>query len=93
MGWESFDVVRFELEPLLQHRTRTAKPESTLSLLILEVCNVKPTQRILWTGNLLMLTFGPRSRSNVSSLALVSCLSGGYKFASVLRCVGLVFFE
>ena len=30
-------------------------------LLILEVCNVKPTCRILWAGNLLMsdLTFGP----------------------------------
>ena len=28
--------------------------------------------------------------SNDGSLALVSCLSGGYKFASVLRCVGLV---
>ena len=32
----------------------------------------------------------PPSRSNDGSLALVSCLSGGYKFASVLRCVGLV---
>ena len=44
MGWESFDVVRFDLGPLLH-----------------------------------------------GSLALVSCLFGGYKFASVLRCVGLVF--
>ena len=32
----------------------------------------------------------PSSRSNDGSLALVSCLLGGYKFASVLRCVGLV---
>ena len=33
----------------------------TCLLLILEVCNVKPTCRILWAGNLLMsdLTFGP----------------------------------
>ena len=30
------------------------------------------------------------SRSNNGSLALVSCLSVGYKFASVLRCIGLV---
>ena len=63
-------------------------------LLILEVCNVKPTYRISWTGNLLMLsdlTFGPRSRSKDGSVALVSCLSSGYEFASVLRqCVGLV---
>ena len=34
----------------------------------------------------------PPSRSNDGSLALVSCLFGGYKFASVLRCVGLVLF-
>ena len=34
----------------------------------------------------------PSSRSNDGLLALVSCLSGGYKFASVLRCVGLVTF-
>ena len=47
MGWESSDVVSFDLWPL-------------------------------------------NSRSNNGSLALVSCLSGGYKFASVLRCVGLV---
>ena len=33
----------------------------TRLLLILEVCNVNPTCRILWDGNLLMsdLTFGP----------------------------------
>ena len=33
----------------------------TCLLLILEVCNVKPTCRILWAGNILMpdLTFGP----------------------------------
>ena len=33
------------------------------------------------------------SRSNDGSLALVSCLSSGYKFALVLRCVGLVDFS
>ena len=36
------------------------------------------------------LTFGPSFRSNDGSLTLVSCLSGGYKFALVLRCIGLV---
>ena len=35
---------------------------------------------------------GPFSRSNDGSLALVSCLFGGYKFASVLRCIGLVYY-
>ena len=65
----------------------------TYLLLILEVCNVKPTCRISWAGNLLMLldlTFAPPpSRSNDGSLGLVSYFSGGYKFASFLRCVGL----
>ena len=28
MGWESFDVVRFDLGPLLQGRTRIAKSKS-----------------------------------------------------------------
>ena len=28
MGWESFDVVRFDLRPLLQGQTRIAKPKS-----------------------------------------------------------------
>ena len=53
---------------------------------------MKPTCRS-WAGNLLMfsdLTMGPPSRSNDGLLALVSCLFGGYKFPSVLRCVGLV---
>ena len=63
MDWKSSDVVRFDLEPLLQGQTRTAKLKrvKTRLLLILEVCNVKPTCRILWAGNLLMsdLTFGP----------------------------------
>ena len=31
-----------------------------------------------------ILPLAPPSRSNDGSLALVSCLSGGYKFASVL---------
>ena len=30
---------------------------------------------------------------NDGSLALVSCLSGGYKFALILQCVGLVYCE
>ena len=34
MGWESFDVVRLDLEHLLQHQTRTAKSKSACNLLI-----------------------------------------------------------
>ena len=63
MGWESSYVVRFGYEPLLQGQMRTAnfKVLITHLLLILEVCNVKPTCRISWAGNLLMsdFTFGP----------------------------------
>ena len=63
MGWESFDVVRFDLGPLLQGQTRTAKLKVLIThlLLILEVCNEKPTYRISLAGNLLMsdLTLSP----------------------------------
>ena len=47
MGWESFDVVRFDLGPLLQSQTRIAKLKSAYSLLmlVLEVCYVIPTYR------------------------------------------------
>ena len=60
MDWESSGVVRFDLGPLLQGQTRIAKVLITCLLLIPEVCNMKPTFRILWAGNLLSdLTFGP----------------------------------
>ena len=35
MGYESFDVVRFDLWPLLQGQTRIAKSESAYKLLII----------------------------------------------------------
>ena len=35
MGWESFDVVTFDLEPLLQGQTRVAKIKSAYNLLII----------------------------------------------------------
>ena len=50
---------------------------------------MKPTCRISCAGNLLMLS---DLRSNDGSLGLISSLSSGYKFASVLQCVGLVVF-
>ena len=64
MGWESFDVVRFDLWPLLQGQTRIAKLKVLITrlLLVLEGCNVKPNYRKSWVANLLMcsgLTFGP----------------------------------
>ena len=35
MGWESFDVVRFDLGPLLQGQTRIPKLKSAYNLLII----------------------------------------------------------
>ena len=35
MGWESFDVVRFEVGPLLQGQTRIAKHKSAYNSLII----------------------------------------------------------
>ena len=57
-------MVRFNLEVKLTKVKRgqtNLKGFMTHLLLILEVCNVKPTCSILWPGNLLMsdLTFGP----------------------------------
>ena len=36
MGWESSDVFRFDLEPLLQGQTRTAKLKSAYNSLIID---------------------------------------------------------
>ena len=35
MGWECFDVVRFDLGPLLQAQMRIAKPKSAYNSLII----------------------------------------------------------
>ena len=35
MGWESFDVVRFDIVPLLQGQTRIAKLKSAYNLFII----------------------------------------------------------
>ena len=35
MGWESFDVVRFDLGPVLHGHTRIAKLKSAYNLLII----------------------------------------------------------
>ena len=36
MGWEYFDVVRFDLEPLLQDQTRTAKLKRAYNSFIID---------------------------------------------------------
>ena len=55
MGQESSDVDRFDLGPLLQGQLRIANIKVLIIrlLLVLEVCNVKPTYRKSWAGNLL----------------------------------------
>ena len=60
MGQESFGVVGFDLGPLLQGQTR--KVLISRLLLLLQVCNVKSTNRKSWARNLLKcsdLTLGP----------------------------------
>ena len=117
ISWESFDVFRFDLGPLLQGQTRMSNLKSAYNLLIIgprgSQCETNQWEIMDWEssdvfrfdlGPLLqgqtrteklesgynLLIQDPPSRSNDGSLALVSCLSGGYTFASVLRCVGLV---
>ena len=64
MGWESGDVVRFDLGPLLQGQTKIAKLKVLIThvLLVLEVWDDKPTYRKSWAGILLVwsdLTLDP----------------------------------
>ena len=55
MGWDYLYVVRFDLGSLLQgQRQPELKVLITWLLLVIEVCNVKPTYRKSWAGNLLM---------------------------------------
>ena len=62
MGGESSVMVGFDLGPLLQGQTRTAKVLITRLLLVVEVWDGKPAYRKSWAGNLLVwsdLTLGP----------------------------------
>ena len=64
MGCESFDVVRFDLGPLLQGQTRIAKLIRANNLLIVSPrgSHCEPAYRKSLAGNLLMwsdLTLGP----------------------------------
>ena len=64
MGWESFGMVRFDLEPLLQGQTRIAKLRSAYNSLIIgpRGLQCKPTYKKSWAGHLLMwsdLTLDP----------------------------------
>ena len=84
MGWESSDVVRFSFRPLLQGQTRTAKIKSAYNSLIIgprgSQCENNLWEIMGWESSG-VVRFD--LRSNDDSLALASCLSGGYKFVSV----------
>ena len=78
MGWESSDVVRFHLGPLLQGLMRIAKLKSAFNSLFIGHTGLQCEIdfRISWAGNLLMwsdLTLGPsfkvkRGQSNLKVL-------------------------
>ena len=56
MGWESFDVVRFDLGHLLQGHMRIDKFRTAYNSLIIgpEVWDGKPNYMKSWTGNLVV---------------------------------------
>ena len=75
MGWESFDVVRFDLGPHFQGHVRIAKLKVLIThlLLVQEVWDGKPTYIKSWTGNLLVwsdLAVGPSFKA-ITCLLLV----------------------
>ena len=57
MGWKSFGVAGFDLEPLLQGKMRIAKLKSAYNSLIIDPrgYNAKPTHMKSCGRNLLML--------------------------------------
>ena len=64
MGWESSDVIRFDLGSLLQGQTRIAKLKDAYNLLIIgpRGLQCETNLRKSWAGNLLMwsdLTLSP----------------------------------
>ena len=56
MGLESVDEISFDLGPLLQGQTRTAKLKSACHSLVIgpRFLQCKPTYRKSWAGNLLV---------------------------------------
>ena len=89
-------MVRFDLGPLLQGQTTIVKLKSADNLLVIGPRGLQYENNLYevmgWeSSDVFRFDLGaPFSRSNDGPLALVSCLFGGYKFASVLQCSGLV---
>ena len=63
MGWESFDVVRFDLGPLLQGQMQTAKTKSAHNLLIIGPrglqCETNLQDIMGWESSDVRFDFGP----------------------------------
>ena len=78
MGWESSGVDGFDLGPLLQGQTRTAKLKSAYNSLIIghRDWDDKPTYRKSWAGNLLVVVrfdLGPLLQGQ-TTIAKLKCL-------------------
>ena len=54
MGWQSFDVVRFDLGPSFKVKQGEPNLKVLVTRLLLEVWDGKPTYRRSWAGNLLV---------------------------------------
>ena len=88
MGWESSGVVGLDLGPLLQGQTRIAKVKSAYNSLIIDPRSLQyetNSYEILGQefSDVRFDLWPLLQCQTVVSLALVSCLFGGYKFASV----------
>ena len=91
MGWESSDVVRFDLGPLLQVQTRIAKLKRTYNSLIIgpRILQCETNLRKSCAGNLLMwsyLTLGPSfkvKRGQPTIKVLITLLFMGLQVCNV----------
>ena len=78
MGWESFDVVRLDLCPLLHGQMRIAQIKSSYNSLIIGTrglqCEIKLWEIMDWeSSDVVRFAFGPPSRSNKDKQSL-KCL-------------------
>ena len=93
MGWESSDVVRFDLRPLFQGQTRITKRKSAYNLLIIGSRGLQfetnLTYRKSWAGNLLMwfdLALGPSVKVKRWFTRFNELSFWWIQFASVFQC-------
>ena len=83
MGWESFDVVRFDLGPLLQGQTRIAKLKSDYNLLIIGrrgmQCETNLQEIIGWESfDVVTFSLGPFLQGQTRTAKLKSAYNFAY---------------